>query len=1215
MTSITRGGESPYNSPAKEPNTRKREAREPSSSRAKNKKDSPRAEKKQRVEKDSHAVAVAVLRDPDITRASENGIRLNPKTYEDLFPSGEKEQEGEFEYPLVSVANFPFLAFPDPSVKQNSMHVPTHFFSQVKMAMNKGPRGVETVISRFNQRPGVITELSLKVYGRGQLNGLNKRDDPKKILVSSLQDVLRQLWQGKVIRMGQELFIKHPAIGPIVAVVDCWAFQGIGKDNPFIEEIPYYGKITSDTKVKWSSGDNEIALFEEMKDEGIARFEFSICKVARVSTRIIGTLEGGLNEGWKKGERPVPVPVVFSELSQWVREQFSKFKIIPGEEKHLQISADHALTIRFKSVELKKGSEILSNVEEGEFENQNEAAFQLKEHAIKIIGHTQIIYTSQASEAHPANEVVFEVLDTTAKENLKAGKRFWISFEEIKEAILSEERSLPVGGKIVLELTRGKFLLKLNKAKSTGFIENEEDNIKPLYNLTKETLIKVYCNKKVEMDLVQNGTPIDLERILIKPSLPDNKGKSLQRILLGEDDENKKKLILEEEALKIVFKDTIKCFLKDQNVAGILDSGQKINFQIMELTSKDRMAPGAYPFLYKWTPETKIEFHTDNESDLVVKPTVQDFNYDNIGEALIELGVGGVPALLKDALTAIKLSWEDYKEYITSMGLQPERGILIDGPPGTGKTIFARLIGKLMNAQVHFYSGPDIWNKWLGGSEANVRNMFKPAREDQDKNGADSQLHIILIDEFDALGAKGREDGIGETRQSVVRTFLKELDGSAKSLNNTLVIALTNRKDSIDEAILRPGRLGLHIEMGLPDLEARKEIFLIHTRKMKNLDEGIDFDELSEHTIGQSGAFIAAVCKKAVDISLKRVYQNKIPKEEIYTHPDAKITSKDFREALLTMLDRKEEMEHPVPNFQTVFQKAEVKEAFKKLGVGGLSKDQIEMVLDLSCYQTYKQFFLDNGQALPKGYFIYGPSGTGKTFFAKSLMKVFNLNKNSFKYYRASSLWELQGHHLKAKLKNLFEHALHLEKELKNESSMTMVVIDNIDWLYSTQKLPDSLDGSVFNHFIKEVEDVLEEKFEFRNLVVIGLATRHYELSDGIQREGKFGKHILLSMPDLEARKEIFEICLEKIKANGQLDTGVNVEDLALRTDRRNGSFIQSLVSKAFALAVRRHMKMQKMPASLKGKEKEKPLKVRMADFEKALEKILPREEWRERYI
>ncbi|CDR35134.1 AAA family ATPase [Criblamydia sequanensis] len=1214
MTGVTgiKGG-SPYDPGLKESNTRKREMCEPSTSKTKGKKDSPRAEKKQRVEKDSHTVAVAVLRDPDITRAAENGVRLNPRTYEDLFPSGEKEEEGELEYPLVSVANFPFPAFPDPSVKKNSMYVPTHFFSQVKRAIDKGPRGVETVISRFDQRSGVITQLSLKVYGRGELNGFGK-NDPKKILVDSLQDILRQLWQGKVIRMGQELFIKHPAIGPLVAIVDSWAFKDIEKDNPFIEKIPYYGKITSATKVKWSSGDDEIALFEEMKDEGIARFEFSVCKVTRVSARIIGALEGGLNEGWKKGEKPVPVPVAFSELSQWVREQFSKFKIIPGEEKHLQISGDHAVTIRFKSVELKKGSEIISNVEEGEFENQNEIAFQLRDHAIRISGHSQIIFTSVASEAQPANEVVFEILDTTAKENLKTGKRLWASFEEIKEAILSEERSLPIGGKIVLELAKGKFLLKLNKAKCMGFTENDDDTIKPLYHLSKETLIKVYSNKKLMVDLVQKSVPIDLESITIKPTLPDNKSKSFQRILLGEDDENKKKPILEEEALKVAFKDTVKCFLKDQNVAAVLDNGQKVNFQIMEITSKDRIAQGSYPFLYQWTPETKIQFYTDNESNLVVVPAVQDLNYDNIGETLIELGVGGVPDLLKEALTAIKLSWGDYKDYITSMDLQPERGILIYGPPGTGKTIFARLIGKLMNAQVHYYSGPDIWNKWLGGSEANVRNMFKLAREDQEKNGADSQLHVILIDEFDALGQKVGEDEIA-ARQSVVRTFLKELDGSAKSLNNTLVIALTNRKDCIDSAILRPGRLGLHIEMGLPDLKARKEIFQIHTKKMKNLDEGIEFDELAEHTIGQSGAFIAAICKKAVDISLRRVYQNRIPKDEIYTHSDAKITQRDFKEALLTMLDRKEEIESPVPNFQAVYQKAEVKEALKKLGFGGLSKDQIEMVLDLSCYQTYKQFFLDNGQALPKGYFIYGPSGTGKTIFAKSLMKVFNLNKNSFKYYRASSLWELQGHHLKAKLKNLFEHSLHLEKELKHEASMTMVVIDNIDWLYSTQKIPDSLDGSVFNHFIKEVEDVLEEKFEFRNLVVIGLATRHYELSDGIQREGKFGKHILLSLPDLEARKEIFEICLGKIKANGQLDEKVNVEELALRTDRRNGSFIQSLVNKAFTLAARRHMKMQNMTASLKGKEKELPLKVGMADFEKALKKISPREEWRERYI
>lgn len=200
--------------------------------------------------------------------------------------------------------------------------------------------------------------------------------------------------------------------------------------------------------------------------------------------------------------------------------------------------------------------------------------------------------------------------------------------------------------------------------------------------------------------------------------------------------------------------------------------------------------------------------------------------------------------------------------------------MLLHGPPGTGKTLLARQIGKMLNSvEPIIVNGPEILNKYVGESEQNVRKLFLPAEEEYKQEGEASRLHMIIFDELDAIckqrGSKNDGTGVGD---SVVNQLLSKMDG-VDQLNNILIIGMTNRIDLIDDALLRPGRLEVHIEIGLPDKEGRKQILNVHTASMRKnnlLEKDVDLDEIAELTKNYSGAEIFGLCKSAASFSFNK---------------------------------------------------------------------------------------------------------------------------------------------------------------------------------------------------------------------------------------------------------------------------------------------------------------------------------------------------------
>lgn len=265
------------------------------------------------------------------------------------------------------------------------------------------------------------------------------------------------------------------------------------------------------------------------------------------------------------------------------------------------------------------------------------------------------------------------------------------------------------------------------------------------------------------------------------------------------------------------------------------------------------------------------------------------------------LGIGGLNKEFADIFRRAFASRVVPPDILRKMGQHHVRGMLLFGPPGCGKTLIARQIGKALHAHPpKIVNGPEILNKFVGQSEENIRKLFEDAEKEQAERGDDSELHIIIFDEIDAIcrqrGSTGGGTGVND---SIVNQLLSKIDG-VDSLNNILIIGMTNRKDMLDEAVIRPGRLEVHIEVGLPDEEGRIQILAIHTGDMRKngmLAADVSIPDLAARTKNYTGAEIEGLVKAAASY----VFERQVDMADLTKVKDfagVQVTRADFDRAL-----------------------------------------------------------------------------------------------------------------------------------------------------------------------------------------------------------------------------------------------------------------------------------------------------------------------------
>merc|ERR1719499_409926 len=273
--------------------------------------------------------------------------------------------------------------------------------------------------------------------------------------------------------------------------------------------------------------------------------------------------------------------------------------------------------------------------------------------------------------------------------------------------------------------------------------------------------------------------------------------------------------------------------------------------------------------------QTELEFTQGNSGKVhVLSSKVQqrsifrpDFNFE-------EMGIGGLSKEFGNIFRRAFAARVFPPHVVRDLGISHVRGMLLYGPPGTGKTLIARQLAKFLKAaEPKIVNGPEILNKYVGQAEENIRNLFADAEKEYKQQGDNSQLHVVIFDEIDSIcKARGSKSDSTGVHDSIVNQLLSKIDG-VDALNNILLIGMTNRMDLIDEALLRPGRLEVHVEISLPDEGGRLEILNIHTKTMQEsgkLDKSVSLEALAGQTKNFSGAELEGLIRSATSFALNR---------------------------------------------------------------------------------------------------------------------------------------------------------------------------------------------------------------------------------------------------------------------------------------------------------------------------------------------------------
>ncbi|MES2098032.1 MAG: CDC48 family AAA ATPase [Pseudomonadota bacterium] len=536
---------------------------------------------------------------------------------------------------------------------------------------------------------------------------------------------------------------------------------------------------------------------------------------------------------------------------------------------------------------------------------------------------------------------------------------------------------------------------------------------------------------------------------------------------------------------------------------------------------------------------TEIELRAEYEEPKDARRA--DVTYDDIG------GMGDTIDQLRE-MVELPLR---YPELFQRLGVEPPKGVLLHGPPGTGKTRLARAVANESDAQFFLINGPEIMGSAYGESEQKLRQIFEEA--------AKNAPSIVFIDEIDSIAPK-RGNVSGEAEKRLVAQLLTLMDG-LEARANLVVIAATNRPEAIDEALRRPGRFDREIVVGVPDERGRREILGIHTRGMP-LGDKVDLDELARTTYGFVGADLAALGREAAIEAVRRIMprlnleERTIPTEVLDT---LAVTREDFLGALKRV--------QPSAMREVMVEAPRVRWD----DVGGLDDAQMRLKEGVELPLKDPDAFRRMGIRPAKGFLLYGPPGTGKTLLAKAVAREAEANFISTKSSDLLSKWYGESEQQIAKL---FARA--------RQVSPCIIFIDELDSLVPARgggMGEPQVTERVVNTILAEM-DGLEE---MQSVVVIGATNRPNLIDPALLRPGRFDELIYVGVPDEKGRRRILAIQTAKMP----LADDVDLDALADRTPRYTGADLEDLTRRAGLIALRRNIDAKQ---------------VTMDDFEHALD-------------
>ncbi len=585
--------------------------------------------------------------------------------------------------------------------------------------------------------------------------------------------------------------------------------------------------------------------------------------------------------------------------------------------------------------------------------------------------------------------------------------------------------------------------------------------------------------------------------------------------------------------------------------------------------------------------------------------------------------IGGLDEQVKKVREMVELPMR-HPELFQKLGVVPPKGILMHGPPGTGKTLLAKAVAN--EAQVHFISvsAPEVMGKFVGEAEERVRKIFKEAE--------DNAPSIIFIDEMDSIAAK-RDEVVGEVERRVVAQLLSLMDGLS-ARGDVIVMAATNRVNSIDEALRRPGRFDREIEFGIPDKKARKQILGIHTRGMPLA---------GNYSVLKNNEKLNELQTKIVEIIKSKRSLDVVAIQEIYNkeNPSNKKSSSAIIETVRELTEKKvlkktdfeleifSDLTHGFvgADLQALTKEAAMKALrrylpeIEKLGegeaipveileslkitkddflqglkdvqpsalrevtievpnvnwddIGGLESVKEELKQAIEWPLKSPMSFKEMGIEPPKGVLLYGPPGTGKTLLAKAIATESEANFISIKGPELLSMWVGES---EKGVRKIFRKA--------RQVAPCIVFFDELDSI-APKRGRDS-GNSVTERMVNQILTELDGVENLHDVVFVAATNRPDLIDQALLRPGRIDKLIMVPAPDEKAREKILEVHTK----NTVLAKDVSLKALAKTTNGFSGADLEGLVREA-ALLVLKENKM-------------KPAEIEMKHFDAILNKLKP---------
>ncbi|KAM4584406.1 transitional endoplasmic reticulum ATPase-like [Odontesthes bonariensis] len=534
--------------------------------------------------------------------------------------------------------------------------------------------------------------------------------------------------------------------------------------------------------------------------------------------------------------------------------------------------------------------------------------------------------------------------------------------------------------------------------------------------------------------------------------------------------------------------------------------------------------------------ETDPSPHCIVAPDTVIYCEGQPIKREDEEESLNDIGyddIGGCRKQLAQIKEMVELPLR-HPGLFKAIGVKPPRGILLYGPAGTGKTLVARAVANETGAFFFLINGPEIMSKLAGESESNLRKAFEEA-----ENNAPA---IIFIDELDAIAPK-REKTHGEVERRIVSQLLTLMDG-LKQRAHVVVMAATNRPNSVDPALRRFGRFDREIDIGIPDSTGRLEIVQIHTKNMKLADD-VDLEKIATETHGHVGADVAALCSEAALQAIRK-------KMTLIDLEDETIDADLLNSLAVTMDDFQWALSQSNPSAlrETVVEVPQVNWE----DIGGLNEVKRELQELVQYPVEYPDKFLKFGMTPSRGVLFYGPPGCGKTLLAKAIANECQANFVSIKGPEMLTMWFGES---EANVRDVFDKA--------RQAAPCILFFDELDSIAKSRGGGAGDAGGAADRVINQILTEMDGMSDKKNVFIIGATNRPDIIDPAILRPGRLDQLIYIPLPDKPSRTAILKANLRK----SPIARDVDLEFLSGITEGFSGADLTEICQRACKLAIR----------------------------------------------